>query len=359
MTARPLPPRDFRFCSQCGGPLRLLSDNHAGHLRCTRCDATLWRNPLPVAGVLLVREGRVLLTRRSAAMERGGRRWAFPGGHVESGETAEEAALRETREEAGVEARLTGIVGRPHSILDPSTLVVAYRGETEQEPRAGDETEAVRWFAPEELPWAEIAFPTTEAALRDLLAEGLDEPVQPLRPSHDQLRPSPRAIEAHCRRCAGRMREPEAHEEGHAVCDERDCGLVRWHNPATGAGIFIIRERRLLLAQRAPSMSRGGGQWVGPGGHIEAGETAEDALRREVREEIGVDVTITALNGVYSERDPAIVHVSYLGTVTEEPRALDETSAVRWFRRADIRWPQIFADSHAPLRDLLARDLID
>lgn len=353
------PSGDHGFCPRCGAPARPLGDDPHGHRRCTACAHTQWRNPLPVAGVLLVREGRVLLTRRDAAVEHGGGRWAYPGGYVEAGETAEEAALRETCEEVGLDATLTGVVGRPESTLDPPTLVVAYRGEASGEPRAGDETAEARWFAPDEIPWDEIAFPTTTQALRQLIAEGLDAPpAYPLRPRDVGPRPPQRAVDGYCRRCGERLRAPAPHERGHARCSSAACGFVHWDNPATGAGVFIVRDRRVLLARRGPTMSRGGGRWVGPGGHMEAGETPEAGLRREVREEVGVEVTITALVGVYSERHPAVVHVSYAGATAGEPRALHETSEVRWFARDEIPWGELFEDSVDPMRDLLARGLV-
>ena len=88
---------------------------------------------------------------------------------------------------------------------------------------------------------------------------------------------------------------------------------------------FSRRDEFIAAVERA-----GGGRWTGPGGHIEPGETAEEAVRRELAEEAGIEVTVTGLTGVYSKRDPAVVFVAYRGATDGEPVAGDETDEVRW-----------------------------
>ncbi|GAB3929725.1 hypothetical protein GCM10029976_029910 [Kribbella albertanoniae] len=63
-----------------------------------------------IAAAVVIHDGRVLLVRRSVA--EGTLRWQFPAGKIEAGETAEAAAVRETREEAGVEVRVTRTLGQ-------------------------------------------------------------------------------------------------------------------------------------------------------------------------------------------------------------------------------------------------------
>ena len=327
----------------------------SGHLHCTGCERPHWSNPIPVAGILLVRDGRILLTRRSEEMSQGAGRWAFPGGFVESGETTEEAAVRETREEANVDATITGIVGMPHSMVAARHLVTVYRGEADGEPQPGPEVAETRWFAPTEIPWDEIAFPTTETALRDLISEGIDgPPAHPLDPAAPIARSLP-APPAHCRHCGGRVEASGGGPDGHGRCIA--CATPVWVNPVTAASMHVLRDGKVLMARRSERMRRGGGQWTGPGGHIEPGETAEQAVRRELREEVGIDVSITGLNGVYSMRAPAVVFVSYRGTATGEPIAAEETAEetaeVRWFTPSEIPWPELFEDAVDPMRALL------
>ena len=348
-------PSDRGCCALCGARLRAPRPGEEGHARCEGCGRPHWDNTIPVAGVLVVREGRVLLTRRDQQMQRAPGRWAFPGGFVEAGESAEEGALRETREEAGLDATITGIVGRPHAVRDPAHLVIVYRGEADGDPRAGSETAETRWFAPGELPWGELAFSTTVNALRDLLAEGLDgPPAHPHRPPPPQPLAAP-APPAFCRRCGGRVRRASGGADGHGRCSL--CATAVWRNPVCGAAMHVLREGRVLLARRGPRMRRGAGRWTAPGGHIEPGESAEEAVVRELREEVALEVEVSGLTGVYSVRDPAIVHISYRGTASGEPHPADETAAVRWFGPHELPWGELFEDAVAPLRDLVARGL--
>jgi ADP-ribose pyrophosphatase YjhB (NUDIX family) len=159
-----------RFCSACGGTLaERWQPNEARHrLACNGCGRIQYHNPTVVAGVLLERDGRVLLLRRAYPPRAGA--WVFPGGFVELGETAEQAAQRECLEEVAVTARLDALLG-VYSRPGPGVVVVVYRGAViDGDPRAAHEATDVRWFAPEQIPWSELAFDTTEAALHDWAA---------------------------------------------------------------------------------------------------------------------------------------------------------------------------------------------
>src|SRR6185369_9977206 len=102
---------EYRYCPRCAGGLELRSvkpgDPH--RLFCPGCDFIFYLDPKVAAGVLVEREGGLLLLRRG--IEPGYGRWVFPGGFVDRGEHPEEAAVREAREEAGVQVALRGLVG--------------------------------------------------------------------------------------------------------------------------------------------------------------------------------------------------------------------------------------------------------
>ena len=135
---------------------------------CLDCGFIHYLNPRPVAGTIPVRsDGKILLGRRDIEPRRGC--WVFPGGFMDVGESAEDAAIRETREEVCLEVRNLQLVG-VFTRIEPGVVVIVYEAEAVGEPSIGDETSDVAWFAPEEIPWDEIAFDSTEAALRAWVA---------------------------------------------------------------------------------------------------------------------------------------------------------------------------------------------
>ncbi len=137
-----------------------------GALECLDCGFIHEMHPRPCAAVLAVRGGRALLVRRDLEPRTGF--WQVPGGFMELGETVQEAAAREAREEAGIEVAVGGLL-TVHSVPYRSLVVVTFEGRTEDEGFAGEEVLEVGWFAPGELPWETLAFDSTEAPLREWL----------------------------------------------------------------------------------------------------------------------------------------------------------------------------------------------
>jgi 8-oxo-dGTP diphosphatase len=86
--------------------------------------------------------------------------------------------------------------------------------------------------------------------------------------------------------------------------------------------------------------------WAIPGGFIDYGERAEDAARREMREELGVDVDLVVLLGVYSDpaRDPRghTISTVYVGRASGTPHAGDDAADVAVFRRETLPAPLAF-----------------
>ena len=162
---------EYRFCPRCAGHLedRVIKRGEPERLVCERCGFVFYLGPKLVAGAIIESGGGVLLIRR--AIEPGYGKWTFPGGFVERGEIAEAAAGREALEEAGVKIEVMGIVGLyTYEDQIPAIAVFAAR-QIGGEPAPLDETLAVRSFPRDELPWPEIAFPSTEQALKDYLRE--------------------------------------------------------------------------------------------------------------------------------------------------------------------------------------------
>lgn len=103
--------------------------------------------PVPAVGVVCLRGDEVLLIRRGRPPKQG--EWSLPGGRIESGERAEDAALRELREETGVEARINRLIavvdgifpeaGRHYVLIDFAADWVS------GEPVAGDDAMEARF----------------------------------------------------------------------------------------------------------------------------------------------------------------------------------------------------------------------
>jgi len=139
-------------------------------LTCGHCGYGAFYNPKPVASAIPRDEnGRIWLLRR--AFDPGAGRWTFPGGFVDLGESVEDAARRETREEMEIEIELGGLVG-VYSRHDERVVLVVFAAHALGVPCTTEEATEVRAYLPDELPWDELAFWSTERALRDALARG-------------------------------------------------------------------------------------------------------------------------------------------------------------------------------------------
>jgi ADP-ribose pyrophosphatase YjhB (NUDIX family) len=137
-------------------------------LRCERCGYHALWSPEPVAAAIPRDEhGRIWLLRRT--LHEGAGRWTFPGGYVELGESVEDAARRETREELEMEIDLGAVVG-VYSRASERTVLVVFHARALGVGHETDEASEVRAFAVGGLPWNELAFWSTEQALRDALA---------------------------------------------------------------------------------------------------------------------------------------------------------------------------------------------
>ena len=98
------------------------------------------------------------------------------------------------------------------------------------------------------------------------------------------------------------------------------------------AGIITDDHGRALLIQRADNH-----RWEPPGGVLELGEAIHDGLRREIREETGLDIEPVALTGVYKNMTRAIIALVFRCKITGgDLRASDETTAFRWATETDI-----------------------
>jgi 8-oxo-dGTP pyrophosphatase MutT (NUDIX family) len=137
---------------------------------CAECGHVAYENPKVVVGSVVAAEGRVLMCRRAIEPRKGF--WTLPAGYLELGETLQEGAMREAMEEAEAAIAIDGIL----------QVIFRARFANAGPPvfAPGPESEDVRLFSWDDIPWNDIAFPSVRWALRAWRfaeAEGLRQPV--------------------------------------------------------------------------------------------------------------------------------------------------------------------------------------
>jgi ADP-ribose pyrophosphatase YjhB (NUDIX family) len=160
---------ELRFCPRCATALeaRQSAPDKAALPTCPACAFVFYLDPKVAAGTLFLYDGGLVLLRRANEPQAG--RWAFPGGFVDRGETVQDAAVRETFEECRVRVALTGILDA-YGSRGRDVVVVVYAAHVlAGAPAVGEECSEVAVFPPEALPWDELAFESTHAALRDFV----------------------------------------------------------------------------------------------------------------------------------------------------------------------------------------------
>lgn len=156
----------MNYCSQCGKEVEIKipdGDNMPRHV-CNHCDTIHYQNPKLVVGSLPVWENQVLLCKR--AIEPCYGLWTLPAGFMENGETLEQAAIRESREEANANLELENIY-TIISLPEINQVYVLYRAQLlDLDFYAGTESLDVKLFSEEEIPWDQLAFKTIHKTLK-------------------------------------------------------------------------------------------------------------------------------------------------------------------------------------------------
>lgn len=161
----------YRYCPVCAGTLepRVLKAGEPERLVCTKCGYVVYLDPKVAVGTIIgADDGRIVLVRR--AIEPGLGLWVFPGGYVDRGETPQAAAIREAREECGLDIRLDALVN-VYAYAGRTPIIIVYAATvTGGALCVDDECLEARLFAEEEIPGTALAFPSTSDALRDYFA---------------------------------------------------------------------------------------------------------------------------------------------------------------------------------------------
>jgi len=161
----------MNFCSHCGArvALRIPSGDNVQRYVCDACGTVHYQNPKLVVGCVPEHEGKIVLCLRAIEPRRGF--WTVPAGFMENGETLQQAAARESREEALIDVEIGSLLCVAH-VLHAHQVHVFFRGRLRSASYgAGVESLETELVRPQDIPWSKLAFPSTEFALRRYLED--------------------------------------------------------------------------------------------------------------------------------------------------------------------------------------------
>jgi 8-oxo-dGTP diphosphatase len=161
---------------------------------------------------------------------------------------------------------------------------------------------------------------------------------------------------AFCPRCATPLGERTIDEEMYQVCPA--CGYINWEHPAPTSSGLLVRGGQVLLVRRAVEPMKGA--WDVPGGFMRRGEHPADAVRREFREELGVEIRrvefLDVFLDVYGKGGQPTLNLYYIvegDASTVHPA--DDVSEAAWFPLNRLPEPLAFENNHRALAALLTR----
>ena len=161
----------MKFCSNCGHTVSfkdIESDTHPRFF-CEECKTIHYQNPNMVVGCLPIWEDKIMLCRRAIEPRKGF--WNLPGGYLENGETVQEGAAREVREEAGILVEVTNL----HTVFSIPKINQVYLHFLAAMPdlnyTAGVESLEVKMFTETDIPWQEIAFSSSTFSLKKYFSD--------------------------------------------------------------------------------------------------------------------------------------------------------------------------------------------
>jgi len=140
----------------------------------------------------------------------------------------------------------------------------------------------------------------------------------------------------YCPKCSTKLEKKEIDGSSRNYCSE--CRYIQYLNPLPGVAVLIENEDRLLIGKRSQS-SVHSGKWCLPCGFIEHHENFLDAAHREVREETGLEIRITSLINVSSNRITPDLHTIVIVLtaviVNGTPQPGDDLVELRWLAGHD------------------------
>ncbi len=303
--------------AQVGGRLRPL---------CPACGHVVYEHLKVGAGILLVREGELLLLRRPPTASAFPSAWNLPAGYCEADESPQQTARREAKEETGLTVEVGRLVDAYFFNDDPrgNGVLLVYEGRVTGGNLQPNEREvaAVGYFAPDRLPVP-------------LCGGGHDQAIRAWRSrALDRWRPG--ELPRYCPHCTHPLEERLAFGRLRLACPT--CGFVHFRGLKVGVSVMVVHEGRLLLVRRG--VEPGLGLWGLPSGFVEWDESPAAAAGRECREETGLEVAIVGLleASYYSDdyRGPGVNFTYRAEIVGGRLQSGDDATAARFFSPAEL-----------------------
>jgi len=347
----------YRFCPKCGKR----ADDKKDALYCGKCGFILYKNPIPaVLAVIYNDKGEVLLGKRS--VEPVGK-WAIIGGFLEAGELPDVGLRQEVKEELGAEIEIGEMLEMriDNYVFDPeagkSVLVISYLSKLKNDFETKDENSELKWFSEHAVPWNEIASEVHKEILKEFFEKlsRMSSRAPAILPERGDLTKTSKIASPpmatrndkkevfykFCPKCGGDL--------DNLKC--QNCGFVFYQNSRPTAGIVILNDKNQVLLMKRAADSRIG-KWSLPGGFLENFETPEEAVLRETKEEIDVEVQIEnfllfSISKYIYEGGGYVLPIHFRGRIKSgEPKPTKFASEVRWFDRKDIPWDDIAFESN-------------
>lgn len=158
----------------------------------------------------------------------------------------------------------------------------------------------------------------------------------------------------YCPFCATPLQKKEVFHRVRGSCPA--CGFVHFLDPKVAVIAFVTHGDRLLLIRRAVDPARG--RWALPGGFMDAGEMPHEALKREIREEVGLEIRVGALMNIFPMNGPGSrswgIVLAYRGVPVDDTvddlRSGDDVSEAGWFGPESLPADLAFDSTRSLLR---------
>ncbi len=167
----------MNYCSECGHNVldyRIPQGDHTPRYVCMNCETIHYQNPNMVVGCLITYKQKILLARRGIEPRKG--YWNLPCGYLENEETVEQGAKREVHEETGALVEL-GPLHTVYNLPHANQVYLIFLAEM-NDPyyHTTPESTEIGFFAPEDIPWDELAFSSNAFALKKYIENGQSDP---------------------------------------------------------------------------------------------------------------------------------------------------------------------------------------